>query len=560
MPAIIVCAVLLLACAVGAVWSEISSRGKVRAQALARFGKLPDGQYGLEGIPSYAELCAELRRGGVRVDAATWNDLDMDKVFRRINGCQSAVGEQFLYERLHRLDPGLKDEGWEALLGHLETAVPERERLLVLLARLGKRGGGLSIFLADPVEYPLPLGSLYRVLAWLPFAALPLPFLFPLPGFCILFASVCVNFVLFYLGKREVQGDLDRLRYLSSLLWLCKKLVGGALSFPPLRERISAALPCFRPLLGNSAPTPQKGTSDLELLGEYFHILTLRDLRVYRRSMRLISAHQEELRELFEAVGLLDAALCVLSFRRTLPVWSAPVFSGENRLQFSGLYHPLLRSPVPNSGEFEKDILLTGSNASGKSTFLKALAVNAILAQSLGTCAAERLVFRPGPILTSMAVRDDITAGESYFIAEIKSLKRLMDAAGTSPCLLFIDEILKGTNTVERLAASQAVLEELHRRDCLCIAATHDQELPQRLSDSYRNYHFQEELTPEGIEFDYRLRPGPANTQNALELLDLMGFRQAVTLRARQLAETGPKPAEREEVQTYESKDHHPGL
>ena len=114
----------------------------------------------------------------------------------------------------------------------------------------------------------------------------------------------------------------------------------------------------------------------------------------------------------------------------------------------------------------------------------------------------------------------------------IKSLKRVADAAWAESCFLLIDEILKGTNTVERLAASQAVLEELHRRDCFCIAATHDEELPQRLSPQYENYHLQETLSPEGITFDYKLYPGPSNSRNAIALLSLTGFSRSVVARA----------------------------
>ena len=127
-------------------------------------------------------------------------------------------------------------------------------------------------------------------------------------------------------------------------------------------------------------------------------------------------------------------------------------------------------------------------------------------------------------------------------MAEVRSLKRLTDAARTGGCLLFIDEILKGTNTVERLAASQAVLEELHRRDCLCVAATHDRELTGQLEGSYHSFHFQERLTKDGVEFDYLLRPGPANTQNAIRLLELLGFSPSTVERAQELAKRGEIP------------------
>ena len=95
---------------------------------------------------------------------------------------------------------------------------------------------------------------------------------------------------------------------------------------------------------------------------------------------------------------------------------------------------------------------------------------------------------------------------------------------------------------MERLAASQAVLEELHRRDCLCVAATHDRELTGQLEGSYHSFHFQERLTKDGVEFDYLLRPGPANTQNAIRLLELLGFSPSTVERAQELAKRGEIP------------------
>ena len=536
MPVLVICTVLLLAFAGGVVCSEISANRRIREKTLKGFGRIPEGDYELGDIVSYAKLCRKERQDLFTVDDFTWEDLNMDAVFRRVNNCQSTVGEQFLYERLHRLSPRGGNDELSALCSHFSQNPEEQEKIMVLLARLGKKAsGGLPHFLEESRIYSMPLAPLYSLLAFLPFAALPVCFFFPGAGFCIMFLSICLNFYLYYRVKREIQGDLDRLRTLSSLLWFSEKLV-SVLTYSPLRERVLSCLPAYRFLRGRLSGRMQKGYSDLELLQEYLHILTLRDLRIYRRAMQTISAHRAELRVLFESTGLLDAALSTLSFRKSLPYWASPSFQEKNTVIFSKLYHPLLRTPAPNSGSFSSDVLLTGSNASGKSTFLKALGVNAILAQSLFTCTAEHFSFRPGPVLSSMAVQDNLTAGESYFMAEIKSLKRVADAARAESCFLLIDEILKGTNTVERLAASQAVLEELHRRDCFCIAATHDEELPQRLSPQYENYHFQETLSPEGITFDYKLYPGPSNSRNAIALLSLTGFSRSVVARAEALA------------------------
>jgi DNA mismatch repair ATPase MutS len=206
-----------------------------------------------------------------------------------------------------------------------------------------------------------------------------------------------------------------------------------------------------------------------------------------------------------------------------------------------GIYHPLIEKPVENSFVMTRGCLISGSNASGKSTFIKAVAVSAILAQTVNTCLAHRFVMRPALVMTSMAVRDDVTAGESYFVTEIKSLGRILDKLSEVFCICFIDEILKGTNTAERIAASAATLKYLHGRDCLCAAATHDVELTRMLADKYDNYHFAETVTDEGIVFNYRIRNGPTRTRNAIRLLEFMGFDERIITDAQQMAENFDK-------------------
>ena len=118
-----------------------------------------------------------------------------------------------------------------------------------------------------------------------------------------------------------------------------------------------------------------------------------------------------------------------------------------------------------------------------------------------------------------MAVKDDLVAGESYFIREIRYLKRILDSLNEGKMTLCaIDEILRGTNTWERIRASRAIL------DYLADKATHDKELIELMGDAYANYHFSEEIGTEDITFSYKLLPGPATSHNAVKLLEFAGF------------------------------------
>jgi DNA mismatch repair ATPase MutS len=269
---------------------------------------------------------------------------------------------------------------------------------------------------------------------------------------------------------------------------------------------------------------------------EYWRILSLTDIRNYNKLILAITKHKDDFHDLYKTLGEVDLAVCVLSWRKSLPYCTVPVFHDVNRIDIEDAYHPLLGDPVPNSGAIKRNSIITGSNASGKSTFIKTLAVNGILAQTINTCTAKKFATRLCLVMTSMALRDDILEGESYFITEIKSLKRILDRIPDVYCVCYIDEILRGTNTVERIAASASVLGYLCGQDCLCVAASHDIELTRVLGDRIDNYHFREHITDDGMEFDYKLKPGVSDTRNALKLLRHMNFDSAIVENAEALA------------------------
>jgi DNA mismatch repair ATPase MutS len=132
-----------------------------------------------------------------------------------------------------------------------------------------------------------------------------------------------------------------------------------------------------------------------------------------------------------------------------------------------------------------------------------------------------------------MALKDNIFNNESYYIAETKSLKRIIDNLNVQiPTICFVDEILRGTNTVERIAASSQVLKYLTINNCICIAASHDVELTYILEKYFENYHFQEEISNDEISFDYKIYNGRATTQNAIKLLGILGYDNDIVSKA----------------------------
>ena len=137
-----------------------------------------------------------------------------------------------------------------------------------------------------------------------------------------------------------------------------------------------------------------------------------------------------------------------------------------------------------------------------------------------------------------MALRDSIFSNESYYIVEIKSLKRILDHVNDDiPMLCFIDEVLRGTNTLERIAASSRILYSLSGQNAMVFAATHDIELTHILESEFSNYHFQERIEGNQVLFDYKLYQGKAVSKNAIKLLDMLGYPGDITSSAKQAAE-----------------------
>jgi DNA mismatch repair ATPase MutS len=195
--------------------------------------------------------------------------------------------------------------------------------------------------------------------------------------------------------------------------------------------------------------------------------------------------------------------------------------------------HPLLTDAVPNSITLAPatGVIVTGANMSGKSTFLRTVGVTTVLAQTINTCLASRYEAPVLAVRTCIGRADDPATGKSYYLVEVESVLALVHAArGQVPHVMLFDELFRGTNAVERIAAGEAVLRALlapaadgRPSPHVVIAATHDQELVDLLEGIYVPQHFTDTIDAAGLAFDYRLQPGPATTRNAIALLEQRG-------------------------------------
>jgi len=216
------------------------------------------------------------------------------------------------------------------------------------------------------------------------------------------------------------------------------------------------------------------------------------------------------------------------------PHWCFP--EPEDRLPFIAaqqLAHPLIseEESVANdlaAGNDEKLILVSGSNMSGKSTFLRAVAVNLLLAECGAPVCAQRFRFSPMQILSSVRINDSLQEHTSYFMAELKRLQRIIEALETgAPALVLIDEVLRGTNSDDKTYGSEALIRRLVRHSSLTIFATHDlslSRLEQEMPGVVSNFCFESSIQDGELLFDYKLRKGVAKNRNATFLMQKMGI------------------------------------
>ena len=532
----LVAAVIAAAVAANMIEKMIRRR-RLRRSIAAAFGVRATGETNPYYATSFWHAYEKQEKIPGALDDASWDDLELDAVFAAVNGCGSAVGDLWLYAAL-RTRGAVHGAEWDKLLAAFDRDERLRLDAQMLFHALGHGGGTcLETVLFSPERLRLPKGGLLLALAALPLLTLfAWPFTGVAAGLSLTVVTASVNFGLtIYLRSRTGSGFVSVCRFLSVLS--CAKRLAPRLrkTLPEAADVLERAAKRFDSL-GLPASVIRFGDVCMQMGVPDLSAVFLLPVVSYLWMIRRMERRAGDARALVFAVGEVDAAIAVLSLQKMLPYWSKPQFSDVLRMEFEDAYHPLLENPVPNSARFDRGALFTGSNASGKSTFIKTAALCCLFGQSVGVCFARRFCAPRALILTSMTHRDDVLAGESYFTAELRRVRCVLETVqGGRPCMVFVDELLRGTNTLERISACWAVLRALSEAGALVLAATHDLEQTRLLADSFDNFHFGESFRGDQVLFDYTLRPGPTRTRNALALMRAMDYPAAVCDGAQEL-------------------------
>lgn len=466
------------------------------------------------------------------IDDQTWSDLVMDKIYEKLDRTLSAPGEQILYYILRT--PIFNNEELrkrEKLLGIFKENKEIRENIQLQLFNLGRQNkGNITELLWGDLPGKSNLKIFFDIMAFAPLIIIALsPFIGPI-GIMIALMSFVANMYIHFKFSAGIKEYSLSIAYLGRLVKTAKNI--GELKFSELEQYIRILKKnsdtCAKLYSKTSAIGAIEG---IDLFADYIRIIFLLEERQYFSAIDRVKMYRNELRELYMNIGELDAFLSIASYREGLKTYSLPDFGDYGRsIEAESIVHPLIDEAVPNS-IFINDggIVLTGSNMSGKSTFLRTLGVNALLAQTINTCLAKTYKASFFKIITSISPSDDLLVGKSYYLGEAEALLRIINGCEQDiPTLCIIDEIFRGTNPIERVSASVEILNYLARNNALSIVATHDLELTEMVDSVYECYYFMEDIDEKGLKFDYRIRKGVSPTRNAIKLLKYLGYPEEI--------------------------------
>jgi hypothetical protein len=479
------------------------------------------------------------------------NDIDLEKLFKYVDRTNSKPGQQYLYARLSK--QGIERHqllDFDQLIEQVSADDAKRSDIAMELQRLNNSNAYYiyQLFQRKGVLDYAPLEKLYiKFAAALWIAALTMTIVLHNQFFFFLtLGFTFYNFYLHFTNKDKIFGFVHSLPQLKNLIKAAtnisnklqtagyKEAQASIANMSSLRKKLT-----FISLDSTiSADPTDLGSGILEL----FKIILLAEPRSFINVIDEVNNHQADIELLFNYVAEIDIAISTQSLRIGLPYYCKPTFvNGSEQLEITDLYHPLIENCVANSlsAKYSEGVLITGSNMSGKTTFIRSIAVNTLLAQTLYTSTSRSYNAPLLDICSSINMTDSLDESKSYFQAEALSIFNILNHVNArgGNCLIIIDEIFRGTNTIERVAAARAILSYLSANKNFVFVSTHDLELAELLGDEYAVYSFEEMAADERLIFDYKIKPGILKHKNAIAVLKAIGYPESIIANATKVSD-----------------------
>jgi hypothetical protein len=489
-------------------------------------------------------------RSAIKVSAQLTNDIDFIELFAFIDRTVSRVGQQYLFRRLLFPERTIsKLETFDKLVEWYGSQPKVREQTQLQLNRLTER----SAYHVANLFQPGHIGETKWLLPpWLSLVALALCCVatyWTAVAFLLIPVPLAINMVMHYWNKRNTFHLFRSMPQLIVLIGVTDKLVEEYKKHKVPGIDIVAVDSWVKQLAGLRRKvslvefSQDSFNGDVNaigsLLGEFVKGALLVEVYTYNSIAKEIDSKYHAIEAVFDFVGRVDSAIAVASVRAGKLKTCRPTLRSDIALSVNGMVHPLVNNCTANSIDVAgRGVLITGSNMAGKTTFLRTLVTNALLGQTIYTCFASAFSSPTLNLSTYIRIEDDLMSGSSYFFREVAIIKEMVAASESGNNLFVLDELFKGTNTVERIAAAKAVLTYLHSRNNIVIISTHDLELVDLLDGTFDLYHFTETIEGEELRFDHKLKPGPLTTRNAVKILKISGYPAEITDDALRLAQS----------------------
>jgi len=466
------------------------------------------------------------------------SDLDFEKLFNRIDRTNTRPGQQFLYNSLrsnyNNQDHLIELENRIKKLHNSETIKEDiQERLQPLNSNDAYYISDIftktqkNIFPNFAEAYIRVAGIIILILS-IELVIRPKTLIV-----CILLLMLAINFFIHLFNKRFIGKYTHSIPQLLNLNKTASWLIENhhientdvnIESYKKVKKLCNSL-----GLVNLQRAAIRDPTEILYLISEWINIFLLVEPLVFVLSIPKVNKYANDIRKIYELVAEIDVAISVMSLRAGLAYYCLPKFiPNAESMMVEDLYHPLVDNCISNSIITEKNsgVLITGSNMSGKTTFIRAIGCNALIAQTLNTSFSNAYEAPFLRILTSINIKDDLSENKSYFQSEALSILDIVkkgNEEGALKSLIIIDEVFKGTNTIERISAAKAVLSYLIKRNNLIFVSTHDMELATLLND-YVVYSFEELVAENQLVFDYKIKKGKLKKQNGIAVLSFIGF------------------------------------
>jgi hypothetical protein len=474
-------------------------------------------------------------------------DLDVfgkGSLFELIDSARTAAGEQTLAEWL--LEAAGRDEALarQAAVQELRDRLDLREEIALLGEDVRARvnAGALDRWGAAPSRAFAPLARWTALLLAIAGIGSLLAFFAHVASLSIFLVILGLDFVFIAIHRQRIAiaigGAETPAVDLQILALLLERLEAEEFKTPKLKQ-IGAKLE-MHGLPASKRIARLKRWVEMLDSSEHLFLRVVNPVVLWKEQLAMaVEAWRVEngrwIRDWISAVGEFEALSSFASLAFERPEWTFPVLveDAAPHFQANDLRHPLIAPTkcVPNDvtiGGDTRVLIVSGSNMSGKSTLLRAIGLNAVLAWAGAPVAAASMRISSVRVGASIRVLDSLQDGRSRFYSEITRLRQIVDLAGNSPGALFLlDEVLSGTNSHDRRIGAAAVVRTLVARGAIGLVTTHDlalATLDQDKSLGIVNVHFDDEIKDGRIEFDYRLRPGVVVRSNALELMRAVGL------------------------------------